>query len=268
MSDYIFIRRSRNILSSILHVVFNIVLGVGSIALTFYTESWIPGIVLVLISKWRMFAVRPRFWWLNIKSNLVDLIVGASFIFIAYAAGTTVLPVHYALAILYAFWLVVVKPLSSEHATEFQSIIAIFLGTTAATLMTASANSIFLASICFIIGYGAARHVLVQASEGDTDFTIITLVAGLIFAEVAWLCHGWLIVYTLSGNLLGNTGIIIPQLSIILSAISFLLGYTYKSISKHDGKLSSQDLAMPAIFTIVLIAIIVIWFSKPIFNIF
>lgn len=268
MSDYILIRKSRNILSSVLHVVFNIVLGIGSIAITFYTESWILGIILVLISKWRMFAVRPRFWWLNIKSNLVDLIVGASFIFIAYCSGTTILPVHYALAILYTIWLVIIKPRSSEHAAEFQSLIAIFLGTTAATLMTASAESFFLSAICFIIGYGATRHILVQVSEGGVDFSIITIVAGLIFAEIAWICHGWLIVYTLSGSFFGNTGIIIPQLSIILTVVSFMLGYTYKSISKHDGKLSSQDLVMPAIFTIALLAIIVIWFSKPIFNIF
>ncbi len=268
MSDFVFIRRSRNVLSSILHVLFNITLGIASIAITFYTESWGPGIVLVLISKWRMFAVRPRFWWLNLKSNLVDLIVGASFIFIAYCSGTTVLPIHFALAFFYALWLVAIKPLSSESATEVQSLIAVFLGSTAATLMTASANSIFLVTICFIIGYGASRHVLIQTSESNGDFSIITLVAGLIFAEVAWLCHGWLIVYTMSGSFFGDTGVIIPQLSIILSILSFILGYSYKSIDKHDGKLSSADLLMPAIFSIVLIAIIVIWFSKPIFNIF
>ena len=267
MSEYIFIRRSRNALSSFLHVFMNILLGVGSVAITFLTASWVSGIVLVLISKWRIFAVRPRFWLLNIKSNLVDLIVGASFVLIAYCSGTELLPVHIILAGLYTLWLIILKPLSTESATKLQALVAVYLGTTAATLMAASANSIFLVLACFVIGYGASRHVLVQSSEGKEDFTIITLACGLAAAEVAWLCHGWLIVYMFNGGWVGNTGIIIPQLSIIMVLLAFLFGCAYGAIVKRDGKLKASDILMPAIFSLLIIAIVVIWFSKPIFDV-
>ena len=82
MADYVLIRKSRNMLSSFLHVFLNLVLAIGSIYITFKTTSVVLGLVLVLLSKWRMFAVRPRYWVLNLKSNLVDLIVGCSFVVI------------------------------------------------------------------------------------------------------------------------------------------------------------------------------------------
>ena len=35
-------------------------------------------IMIVLLAKWRMFAVKPRYWVTNLKSNLVDIFVGVS----------------------------------------------------------------------------------------------------------------------------------------------------------------------------------------------
>ncbi|MBQ9019794.1 hypothetical protein IJ096_00480 [Candidatus Saccharibacteria bacterium] len=267
MSDYIFIRKSRNILSSVLHVFLNILLGVGSIAITFITGSWILGIILVLISKWRVFAVRPRYWLLNIKSSLVDLIVGASFVLIAYCSGTNLLPIHIILAVLYTLWLIILKPLSSDIATKLQALTAIFLGTTAATLMSASADSIFLVISCFVIGYGAARHVLIQSSESGEDFTIVSIICGLLSAELAWLCHSWLIVYSFNSGPFGNTGIIIPQLSILMTILAFLFGYTYQSIVRRDGQVKFSELVVPTVFSLLVILIVVIWFSKPIFDV-
>lgn len=260
MTDYALIRKSRNVLSSVLHVLFNLALGTGSIFLTLITGSWVLGIVLVLISKWRIFAVRPRYWFLNIKSSLVDLIVGASFVLIAYCSGTTLLPIHIILAACYSLWLIWLKPLSSNRATEAQALIAIFLGSAATTLIAANADSLWLTLICFIIGYGSARHILIQTDE--KDYGIITLSAGLIFAEVAWACHNWLIVYPFN-----NIGLIIPQLSIILTTLAFAIGSCYKATIKNSGKLKFSDVAMPVTFSVLIIFIVVTWFSQPIFNV-
>ena len=260
MADFVFIRKSRNALSSVLHVILNVALACGSIYITWATGSFIIGLLLVVLSKWRMFAVRPRYWGLNLKSNLVDLIVGCSFIFITYSAGSIVLPIHFIIAILYSFWLVILKPKSSETATNLQSLLAIFFGTIALTLMTASADSIFLVLGCFIIGYSAARHVLIQGD--DSDYNVMMLIAGIISAEVAWLCHNWLIVYSFSG-----TGIIVPQLSVVLTVLAYLFGFVYKSLNKNEGKINWMEIGMPTIFSALLIALIVIWFSQPIFNV-
>lgn len=260
MADFVILRKGRNAFSSFLHVVMNIALATGSVYATWATGSVFIGFLLVLLSKWRMFAVRPRYWELNIKSNLVDIIVGCSFIIVAYCSGQTILPMHFIVATLYSLWLIILKPKSSEMATNLQSLCAVFFGTIALTLISANATSINMVIGGFIIGYAAARHVLIQGE--DKDYEYIYLAAGLVFAEIAWLCHSWLIVYSFAG-----TGIIIPQLTIISVIVSFLFGYTYKSIQRNGGKLKWSEVGMPTVFLGLLIAIIVIWFSQPIFNV-
>ncbi len=260
MSDFVFIRKSRNILSSILHIVFNFILASGSVYLTFLTGNFVVGLILVILSKWRMFAVRPRFLLLNLKSNLVDLIVGFSFILITYCSGTNLLPIHIILALLYIFWLIVLKPKSTDFATNLQSLWAIFFGSIAAVLMSASAGSIFLTFSCFIIGYSATRHVLSQ--NDDKEYPLLSIIAGIITSEIAWLSHSWLIVYSFT-----KFGIIIPQLTIILLLLSYLFGFSYKRLIDSENKSSWKEIIMPAVFIMLVISIIIIWFSNPIFNV-
>ncbi len=261
MADYVLIRKSRNVISSVLHVILNILLGVGSIAITVVTGSWIIGLVLVVLSKWRVFAVRSRYLYTNILSNLVDFIVGASFVIIAYCSGTTFLPIHAVLAAGYTLWLVVIKPMSSSFAAEAQSLIAVFLGSTAATMLYASSNSVFLVIACHIIGFSASRHILVQ-SDSDDNFGLTVITCGLLSAEIAWICSNWLIVYTF-----GSTGILVPQLAIILTITSFVSNRVFKNSIEHKGKIRFSEIAAPVIFSVLIVAIIVIWFSNPIFDV-
>ena len=260
-SDYIFIRRSRNALSTALHLVMNILLGVGSVLVTIVSGSWIIGFVLVLLSKWRMFAVRPHYLWLNVKSNLVDLIVGFSVVLLAYFSGTKIMLVHYLLSLIYVLWLTVIKPRTSEAWNLAQALIAIFLGTTASSILAASINPILLVALEFIIGYGAAHHVLAQ-NNNSSDHGYPALIFGIIFAEIALLCHSWLIVYTFM-----DAGIIIPQLSLILTVFAFMIERLYRSVEERDGQLKFKDVAVPVIFSIVILAVIIIGFSEPIFNV-
>jgi hypothetical protein len=260
MADYVLARKSRNIASSAVHVFLNLLLGVGSVLITVLSGSPIPGLLLVLISKWRVFAVRSRYLWLNIKSNLVDLIVGASVVLLAYYAGSSFLVVDFVLMAVYSIWLLFIKPLSSEQATLAQSLIAVFLGISAATIMSANVDSVVLVILSFLIGYAASRHVLAQSDA--KDFTLTTLVCGLVFAEVAWLCYAWEIVYTF-----GSTGIRIPQLAIILTIFAFVYNYARQAMIKYQDDFRFKHILGPVIFGVLLIGIIVLCFSNPIFNI-
>ncbi len=260
MADYILARKSRNVASTMVHIFLNLLLGIGAVLITVLSGSPLIGLILVLASKWRVFAVRSRYLWLNIKSNLVDLIVGVSVVLLTYYAGANFLLVDFLLMAFYSIWLIVIKPLSSENATLAQSLIAVFIGTSAATIATATLDPILLILLAFLIGYSAARHVLVQTS--DKDFTLTTLVCGLVFAEIAWLCHSWSIVYTF-----GATGIRIPQLAIILTIFAFVYNYTRQAIVKYQADFRFKHILGPVIFGAVLVAIIVLMFSNPIFNI-
>ena len=254
MADYVLARKSRNIASSAVHVFLNLLLGVGSVLITVLSGSPLLGLLLVFISKWRIFAVRSRYLWLNIKSNLVDLIVGVSVVLLTYYAGSSFLVVDFILMAIF------IKPLSSEQATLAQSLIAVFLGISAATVMSANVDSILLVVLSFLIGYAASRHVLAQSDA--KDFTLTTLVCGLVFAEVASLCYMWEIVYTF-----GSTGIRIPQLAIILTIFAFVYNYARQAMIKYQDDFRFKHILGPVIFGALLIGIIVLCFSNPIFNI-
>lgn len=260
-SDYIFIRKSRNALSNILHILMNILLGVGSVFATIVSGSWIIGFVLVLLSKWRMFAVRPHYLWLNIKSNLVDLIVGFSIVLLAFFSGTSILPIHYILSAAYVLWLIVIKPRTAETWNLIQALFAILVGTTAVTILSANINSALIALLEFIIGYGAARHVLAQ-NNNMNDRGYPALIFGIFFAEIAALCHSWLIVYTFM-----KIGLIIPQLAIILTVFAFMVERIFRSVEGRDGDFKFKDVAVPVIFSIIILAVVIIGFSQPIFNV-
>lgn len=260
MSEFIFIRKSRNVASNTVHIFLNILLGVSAVLITVFSGSPVLGILLVLVSKWRILAVRRRYLWLNLKSNLVDLIVGISVVFLTYYAGNTLLPVDFILMGFYVIWLTIIKPQSSETATLAQSLISVFLGISAAMFVTLGQDSLTIVLLAFLVGYAASRHVLAQSSS--KDFTLTTLVCGLVFAEVAWLCQSWAIVYTF-----GNTGIRIPQVAIILTIFAFIYNYARQAMIRYQDDFRFRHILAPVLFGIILVGIIVIWFSNPIFNI-
>ncbi len=260
MADYIFIRKSRNAISSLMHVILNLLLAVVSIGATVVTGSYLIGLVLIVVSKWRVFAVNHRYWLLNLRSSLVDLIVGVSFVLLAYAAGTTFLPVHFVLMISYAVWLIFIKPRSSSRFAVIQALIAVLLGTTTATIFAAITDSIVLVASEFLIGFAASNHVLVQSNEENP--TYISLVVGLIFAEIAWLSNSWLIIYTF-----GSSGLCFSQLAIILTVLSYAYFQIYNESVTHDGKIKFGNVAVPIIFSLVVVAVLIISFSQPRFNI-
>lgn len=260
MADYIFIRKSRNALSSVLHVILNLALAVVSIGATIITGNFAIGLILVLVSKWRIFAVNHRYWLLNIRSSLVDFIVGASFVLLAYAAGSTLLPVHLALMIGYAVWLIIIKPRSTTNWTIAQAIIAVLLGMTTASIFAAITDSAVLVSAAFLIGYAASNHVLIQNDERDATF--LSLVCGLVFSEIALISHSWLILYEL-----GDSGICFSQLSIILSMIAFAYFSVNAAIHRRGNKLRFTDVALPVLFSLLVVIVLIIGFSQPRFNI-
>lgn len=260
MADYIFIRKSRNALSSLMHTILNLLLAVVSIGATVITGNCIIGLILIIASKWRVFAVNHRYWWLNIRSSLVDLIVGVSCVLLAYAAGAIFLPVHFVLMAIYAFWLIVIKPRSSFNFAMTQALIAVLIGSTAAIVFAAITDSIVLVIAEFIIGYAASHHVLVQGDEKESSF--LSVACGLCFSEIAWLSHAWLIIYNFT-----STGICVSQLAILLTILCFAYFKIYSNIAKHEGKLQIREVALPIIFSLVVVAVLIIGFSQPRFNI-
>lgn len=260
MADYILIRKGRNALSTVTHALLNLLLGVGSIVLTVVTGHWLIGVLLVFLSKWRMFAVRRRYWWSSLKANFVDLTAGVSFVLLAYLCGSTWTLAHTLLAVGYTVWLIWIKPKSTPIFTEAQALIALFLGSAVVSLIFAAHNAAWAVLATFILASACARHVMNQ--RDDANFTLATLGVGLLAAEVMWLAHTWYIIY-----IFGDTGIRIPQVSLILTLGGFLLSRLYHSNLRHDGKFKPEEIMAPLVFAVAAILVIFLFFSQPVFDI-
>ena len=79
--------KGRNITSSILHILFNAVFATMVFLAINIGGQIEVALILILVSKWRIFAVRSRYWGVNILANLVDIVVGFGMVGLIYLAG-------------------------------------------------------------------------------------------------------------------------------------------------------------------------------------
>jgi hypothetical protein len=152
----------------------------------------LAAVVLVLISKWRMFAVKPRHWPANIRANAIDIIVGLSlivFMMTAVQGGSQLLPIVWAVA--YAVWLLFIKPGSQVLSVSGQAMIGQFLGMTALFLRFGGVQAGILVVAGWGICYLTARHFLASFDEPQTRF--FSYLWGYFGATVIWILSHYLL---------------------------------------------------------------------------
>jgi hypothetical protein len=217
--------------------------------------------VIVLIGKWRVFAVRPRFWFANIQANLVSTIVSISYVILLYAASlggassTQVFVVQLVLVILDIIWLLFLKSRSKRIHIVAQAGVALFVGVTSIYYLSYNWIASIAVILVWLVGYATARHVL--GSYDDESHTVfLSLVWGLLLAEISWLAYHWTIAYRIP--FISN--MLLPQVSIITICIGFL---TYKSYDSyyHHQKVRMNDIFLPLVFTIAIIGVLVLFFN-------
>lgn len=246
--------KRRSLVSELIYIILNIALAVAILVVVWAIESPFAAFGLVLLSKWRVLAVRPRYWFANVQANLVDIIVSISTVVLLYAASGAIFA-QVVLTGLYIGWLLLIKPRSKRSFIAVQAGAAVFLGVTA--LMTVSYD--WMASLVvvgmWLIGYSAARHVL--GSYDGTHISFYSLTWGLIMAEVGWLSYHWTFAYDLPG--IGDVKLV--QVSLTMLALSFLAERIYASYTKH-GAVRSSDVLLPSLLSISVILILLIFFNK------
>lgn len=260
--EFLKLVRRRSFLSEVMYAVLNIAFAVALVVVIRYTDSIPLALGLVLISKWRVLAVRARYWFVNVRSNLVDLIVSVSVVLHLYTidVSTMVDSRKYILlalvATLYVVWLLIIKPRSKRSYVALQAGIAVLLGT--AALFTMSFNwpvSIVVAGM-WLIGYSAATHVL-NTYDDETHTLFLGLTWSVIFAEIGWAAYHWTIAYSLPIV----TTIMIPQVAIIVLLISFVAYKSYDSFAHHQ-KIRTSDIILPLLFTLSVIAVLIFVFNR------
>lgn len=248
------LHRRRSRLSDIAYIALNVGLALVILAVTLSTQTiWLP-LLIILVSKWRVFAVRPRFWRQNILANSVDFIVGISHVVFLYAAAG-LLAIQVLLTIGYIVWLLFIKPRSKRLYVTLQAGTALFLGITALSMVAYGYSEILFVLGMWVIGYVSARHVLIHYEFPVTAF--FSLVWALVVAELGWFAYSWMFAYTMpnSGNLK------LSQLALVVTLLGFVAERALASHHTH-GKIRREDLVVPSVFALSLIALLVVFFSK------
>lgn len=252
----------RSFISELIYTVLNITLAVAVLLAVWYTGSIGFAISLVLLSKWRIFAVRPRYWWANLRSNMVDIIVSISLVLGMATVSTlglaesTELLLLVGITLVYIGWLLFIKPRSKRVYVCIQAAAAVFLGT--AALFTISFNWPVSTVVIgmWLIGYTAARHILSSYDE-ETHSLFLALAWGLVLAEIGWVSYHWAIAYPLPIV----SSLMLPQVAIVTTLLSFLAFKIYDSFY-HHAKIRMTDILLPLLFTLSVFIVLLVIFNR------
>lgn len=167
---------------------------------------------LVILSKWRMFAVRPRYWPANVRANAVDIMVGLSVVMFMSATSVGLWQVWW--AFVYGLWLIFLKPGSSVLLVSLQAIVGQVMALMALFLVWGGAPLGALVLTSWLICYLAARHFFASFDEPYNSMYAHTW--GYFAGALVWIVGHWLLFYG-----------VLAQPTLLLTVIGFGLAAMY-----------------------------------------
>lgn len=236
-------RKPRDGYATFAHIALTAIIPIVAFVLVRLGFGWVA-ILLVLLSKWRMFAVKARHWPANIRANAVDIFVGLSFV--TFMTSTDVMSIQLLWAALYAVWLLVIKPQSTTLWVGVQALLAQMLALIAVFYYFSENSTALLVFLTWGITYLCARHFLTAFDEAMSRAT--SYVWAFFAASIAWLSGHWLIFY-------GP----IAQPALLLSVLSYGLAAMY--YLNHTDRLT-PNIRRQFIAVMFMVVIFLIVFSE------
>lgn len=169
-------------------------------------------IFLILLSKWRMFAVRPRYWMANLIGNGVDIMVAVSLVL--FMANTTIVWWQLFWTVLYAGWLVWLKPRYDVLSVSAQAMIGQLLGLSLLYLKFGDSSITWLVAGTWLVTYLSARHYLTSFEEPHS--ALLAHIWAYFSASLAFVLAHWLLFY-------GS----VAQIIVILTTVGYGLAALY-----------------------------------------
>lgn len=209
--------------------------------LAFIRLEFVPiAILIVVLAKWRMLAVKPRYWLVNIRSNLVDIFIGLSIV--SFMAGTSNIITQLVWVILYAIWLVWLKPKSRQVPVIAQALIAQTISLIAFYQAFPESSIIVTVVAVWLICYASARHFFGVFEENHIKQ--LTHLWAWFGSIMAWILSHWVIFY-----------MNIPQLALVLTTVGYAFGLIYylSSNNKFKQPAKTQIIAMMSIILLIII---------------
>ena len=237
--------RSLKPTSGVAHVLHRVLLMILPVVV--FVLVWLNltqlALATVVLSKWRMVAVRPRFWAANVRANSVDLMVGLSIV--VFMINSDQLWVQAAWAVVYGVWLVFIKPKTTIPWVTAQAFLGQLAALMALYLTTGDGPVYALTFLTGLFCFLAARHFLDVFDEPYAR--MLAYLWGYFGAALAWLLSHWLLYYR---------GLAQPTL--LLSTLGYGMAVLY--YLDHNDRLG-KGARRQFIFIMVAIVLVVLAFS-------
>jgi hypothetical protein len=177
--------------SHYLHIAFRALLPV-SMFLLVKSDFINIAVIMVLLSKWRIFSVKARHWAANISANAVDIIFSLASIgaYRAFASNNQALILLLVGAL---YWNMYIKPKSSPAYVSLQGVIAFMASITVVYLSYAQLPSTSLGLASAVIGYFCMHHIL--GSFGDSMRVTVSYMWCILCFMISVIMSKWLIFY-------------------------------------------------------------------------
>jgi hypothetical protein len=226
--------------SRLAHVITNLVL-VLIVFVLVRIEFAHLALALVLLSKWRMFVVRPRFWPALVRYNSIDVIVSVSLLVFMVNSDSQLLQLIWAGA--YAFWLLVIKPASGPMMVSIQAMTGLFLGLSAIFLEWGDSPLYWMVAAAAIVCYLSARHFFDSFEEPYAK--LLSYLWSFFAAALTLVLGHWLLFYGA-----------IAQPTLLLVAVGYGLAALYY-LDHHDKLSRLVRIEIMATTCAIVIAVIV-----------
>lgn len=207
-------------------------------------------LAVILLSKWRIFAVRFHHWLAHIRTNAVDIIFSLSIL--AFMSSTTSMSWQLLWVLVYEIWVLYIKPGSTPIKVSVQALLAQLSGLTAIFLaFEESPLAVYIVAAAVIL-YFSARHFLGSFEEENSEQ--YSWLWALFGSCLVWVLGHWLLFY---GSL--------AQPALLLAIIGYgLAALYYLAETDKLSKLVQRQVIFVIIALVTVLLILSDWGSKTI----
>lgn len=241
-------RPAKGRVSGALHGLLRFVLPVLTLGLVLL-DLEVVAFALAVLSKWRVLAVKSRYWGVNLRGNVVDTVVVLSLIAFMSSASMPWTLVWFGGHLL---WVGYLKKKTTAYGMGAQGIIAQALGVSAVLQADRSISIAALTVAVWFIAYFSARHIM--SAYGDDHSGMISHVWALFALQLAWVLGHWQVWY-------GGLHQLVIILTTLLTSVTLIYDF-YKQERLNKSLL--RQIVLSTLTILVAVIVLADWQDKTI----
>lgn len=156
-----------------------------------YLDFNLLALIVLLLSKWRMFALHPRHWIAHVRTNAVDIIIGLSFLTLIIDTNNLLLQISW--VVLYELWLLALKPKSDTSSVALQAVLAQTFGSVTLFIAFQEIPLSLLVISYWLIAYFSARHFF--GAFDEPSGRLYAALWGFFAGSLMWILGHWLLFF-------------------------------------------------------------------------